>query len=65
MKLGCFYMTSNTRKPLAPFGVRMDDDLKAWVANRAARNNRSMNAEIVTIFQELREKEETGTKQAA
>ena len=50
-------MTNSKKKPIAPFGVRMDDDLKAWLASRASRSNRSMNAEIVTIFQELREKE--------
>lgn len=58
-------MTNSTKKPIAPFGVRMDDDLKAWVASRAARSNRSMNAEIVTIFQELREKEAADQKQTA
>lgn len=40
-------MTS-TAKP--PFGLRLPDDMKAWVAARAADNGRSMNSEITQII---------------
>ncbi len=50
-------MTHKARKQAAPFSLRMADDVKKWLALRAKTNNRSINAEIVTIFQELRAKE--------
>ncbi|MBE7731461.1 Arc family DNA-binding protein [Devosia faecipullorum] len=33
-----------------PFGLRLPDDMKAWVAARAADNGRSMNSEIAQIL---------------
>lgn len=32
---------------IAPFGLRMTDELKSMIASRAEKNGRSMNAEIV------------------
>lgn len=37
---------------IAPFGLRMPEDLKEKIALRAKNNGRSMNAEIVQILQE-------------
>lgn len=36
--------------PLKPFGLRISDDLKAWLVARANANGRSMNAEITQIL---------------
>lgn len=35
---------------IAPFGLRMPDELREAVAERAKRNGRSMNAEILIIL---------------
>ncbi len=45
-------------RAINPYGLRLPPELKQWVENRAKQNNRSINAEIVTIFQELRAREE-------
>lgn len=37
---------------IAPFGLRMPDDIKAWVASQATVNMRSQNAEIVMALKE-------------
>lgn len=39
-------------RSIAPFGVRMHDDLKEKLTIRAAQNGRSLNSEIVMILQE-------------
>lgn len=44
-------------RAIAPFGLRMPPALKAWVTERAARNRRSLNAEIVRILEERQEAE--------
>lgn len=36
---------------IAPFGLRMPDDLREAIAERAKRNGRSMNSEIVQILE--------------
>ncbi len=38
-------------RSIAPFGVRMPDDLKDNLTVRAAQNGRSLNSEIVMILQ--------------
>lgn len=38
------------QKDIAPFGVRMGDDLKGYLRERAKKNGRSMNAEIIQIL---------------
>ncbi|WP_272537521.1 MULTISPECIES: Arc family DNA-binding protein [unclassified Providencia] len=38
-------------RSIAPFGVRMPDDLKEKLTVRAAQNGRSLNSEIVMILQ--------------
>lgn len=46
---------SDERKPMAniaPFGLRMQPDLKARVEDAARDNNRSLNAEIVARLEE-------------
>lgn len=37
---------------IAPFGLRMPEDLKEKIAERAKSNGRSMNAEIIQILQD-------------
>lgn len=44
---------------IAPFGLRMPEDLKTAIAERATRNGRSMNAEIVQILQDALAEEES------
>lgn len=38
-----------------PFGLRMPKDLRDWVRERARRNDRSMNGEIIAILREKRD----------
>ena len=40
------------KKPLQPTGVRMSDDMKEQLVERARQNGRSMNSEIVQILKE-------------
>ncbi|EOI6456166.1 TPA: Arc family DNA-binding protein [Yersinia enterocolitica] len=37
---------------IAPFGLRMPEDLKDAIAERAKRNGRSMNSEIIHILED-------------
>ncbi|WP_409521682.1 Arc family DNA-binding protein [Pantoea sp.] len=37
---------------IAPFGLRMPDELRDAITERAKRNGRSMNSEIVQILQD-------------
>jgi hypothetical protein len=37
---------------IAPFGLRMPEELKDAISKRAAENGRSMNAEIVQILED-------------
>ena len=43
--------TMNGMRNIAPTGVRIPDDLKIKLQERARRNGRSMNSEIVKILQ--------------
>ena len=45
--------------------VRMPVDVHQWLAGRAARNNRSMNGELVDILKKAKEEDEQKTNQAA
>ena len=38
---------------IAPFGLRMPDELREAVTKRAKKNGRSINAEIVQILQDV------------
>jgi hypothetical protein len=44
-------------KTQTPFGVRMPDEIKEWLAQRAEENGRSMNAEIVQLLKQERSRE--------
>ena len=46
-------MGNDKKKPLSPFGVRMTDEMRAQVEERARQNGRSMNSEIVQILKEV------------
>lgn len=37
---------------IAPFGLRMPEDLKDAIAERAKKNGRSMNSEIIHILED-------------
>lgn len=42
---------------IAPFGLRMQPELKAWLVEQAQRNFRSLNAEIIHRLEQGRTKE--------
>lgn len=42
---------------IAPFGLRMEPELKTWLAEQAQKNFRSLNAEIIYRLRASREKE--------
>lgn len=42
--------------------VRFPSDIHQWLTERARRNDRSMNAELVRILRETKEQEVTGQK---
>ncbi|WP_404653623.1 Arc family DNA-binding protein [Raoultella terrigena] len=44
---------------IAPFGLRMPEDLKTAIAERATKNGRSMNAEILQILSDALENDLT------
>lgn len=50
---------------IAPFGLRMPEDLKVKIAERAKSNGRSMNAEIVQILQDAVDSEGKGISAVA
>lgn len=45
---------------ISPFGLRMPEDLKEAIAERAKKNGRSMNSEIVQILEDAIESEGKG-----
>jgi len=45
-------------KPIPPTGIRMPNDIKAWLTRRAAGNERSMNKEVLFILKKEMEKDE-------
>nr|WP_294864373.1 Arc family DNA-binding protein [uncultured Pseudogulbenkiania sp.] len=47
---------------LAQFPVRMPPELRAWLEERAKRNSRSMNGEIIAILREKKDAEESQRK---
>ena len=49
------------KKPLPPTGVRMSDDMKEQLVERARQTGRSLNGEIVQILKEVL----TGTAEKA
>lgn len=52
-------MPENTKKQLKAYPLRMAEDLKKWVKNRAMNNDRSINAELNRILKSAKEQEET------
>ncbi|WP_210338995.1 Arc family DNA-binding protein [Ensifer sp. ENS04] len=48
-----------TKKP--PFGLRMPDEVKNWVALQAKANMRSQNSEIVVALKEKMERQANTT----
>jgi hypothetical protein len=50
---------------IRPFGLRMDNDLKGWIANRAEENGRSLNSEIIQLLKSERRREDAKRMRAA
>lgn len=44
-------------KQIPPTPVRLPDDLKSWVKQRARSNHRSVNGEIITILSNEKQQE--------
>lgn len=49
-------------RQIAPFGLRMPDDLKAQVKAHAKRDGRSMNSQIVQVLKNAIEAEKTASE---
>lgn len=47
--------------PIAPFGLRLPPDLKAWVEDQAERYGGSQNSEIVRAVRERMERTKPAT----
>lgn len=47
------------RRQGPPFGLRMPDDLKEWIKEKAKREGRSANNLIVHLLNSIRLKDET------
>jgi plasmid stability protein len=47
------------------YTLRLDDELKSWLAERAKKNDRSMNAEVVSLLRYARSFEEAKELKAA
>ncbi|WP_434663424.1 Arc family DNA-binding protein [Paraburkholderia sp. A3BS-1L] len=52
-------------RTIAPFGVRMPADLKEWLKERAGRNRRSANSELLAVMEEARAAEKENARLAA
>ncbi|MFD1244787.1 Arc family DNA-binding protein [Paralysiella testudinis] len=39
---------------IAPFGLRLPEELKAWLKQQAAQNHRSLNSEILARLEASR-----------
>ncbi len=57
-------MTEAAEKPTSPYPLRMADDVKAWIKQRAKGNDRTVHAELNRILKEVMEADEQ-KKQAA
>lgn len=50
-------------KSQAPFGLRMPDELKQWLAARAEANSRSMNRELIALMKAAKAAEQSQSGQ--
>ncbi|UOG91795.1 MAG: Arc family DNA-binding protein [Candidatus Thiothrix sulfatifontis] len=46
------------KKQASPYPLRMADDVKTWLQQRAKANDRTVHAEIIRILKEAREEEQ-------
>lgn len=51
-------MTKAEEKPTSPYPLRMAEDVKAWIKQRAKSNDRTVHAELNRILRGLMEAEE-------
>ncbi len=54
-------MTKAAERPTSPYPLRMADDVKAWIKQRAKRNDRTVHAELNRILKEVMEVDEKQT----
>ncbi len=54
-------MTKAVERPTSPYPLRMADDVKAWIKQRAKANDRTVHAELNRILRGLMEAEEQQT----
>lgn len=50
-------MEKSVSKKVSPYPLRLEASMKQWAEERAKRNGRSMNAEIIQILKEIKEQE--------
>ncbi len=48
-------MSKSLEKPKSPYPLRMTEDVKAWVKERAKSNDRTLHAELNRILKEAKE----------
>ncbi len=48
-------MSKSLEKPKSPYPLRMTEDVKAWVKERAKSNDRTLHAELNRILREAKE----------
>lgn len=58
-------MNSTERKQQPPTGVRLPEDLRVWLREKAEVNNRSLNQEIVFRLRRSREQEQADANAAS
>ncbi|WP_366937152.1 Arc family DNA-binding protein [uncultured Aquabacterium sp.] len=51
------------RKPIPPVGIRLPEDLKAWLKSAAMNNRRSVNAHVLFLIEQARAQEQKGAQQ--
>lgn len=44
-------------RQIAPFGLRIPEDLKDWLKQQAEQNRRSLNSEILARLEESKEQQ--------
>lgn len=47
------------KNELTPTTMRLPDDLRKWLKIRAITNNRSLNGEVIEIFEREKQREES------
>ena len=48
-------MSKSLEKPKSPYPLRMTEDVKTWIKERAKSNDRTLHAELNRILKEAKE----------